>query len=147
MRITVKPEVRNNAMTSVLIKPHFSPCVIVVFLLTYLCVCVSLPSTCVCMDGFCFPRYGCISFNTVCARVCVCVRLPPKPPPCVIVVFLSTYLCVCVSLYWQGFQQVSLVLVVPSPQIYINELQKSDNVTDWKWPQVCQQNITQRSRV
>jgi hypothetical protein len=101
----------------------------------------------VCMDGFCFPRYGCISFNIVCARVCVCVRLAPKPPPCVIVVFLLTYLCVCVSLYWQGFQQVPLVLVVPSPQIYINELRKSSNVTGWKCPQVGQQHVTQRSRV
>ena len=71
----------------------------------------------------------------------------PDTPPCVIVVFLLTYLCVYVSLYWQGFQQVSLVLVVPSPQIYINELRKSDNVTGWKWPQVGQQNVTQRSRV
>ena len=78
--------------------PNPPPCVIVVFLLTYLCVCVSLPSTCVCMEGFCFPRYCCISFNIVCARVCVCVRLAPTPPPCVIVVSLLTYLCVCVSL-------------------------------------------------
>ena len=63
------------------------------------------------------------------------------------VVFFLTYLCVYVSVYWQGFQQVSLVLVVPLPQIYINELQKSDNVTGWKWLQVGQQNVTQRSRV
>jgi len=83
----------------------------------------------VCMGGFCFPRHGCISFNIVCARVCVCVRLAPKPPACVIVVFFLTYLCVCVSLCWQGFQQVPLVLVVSSPQICINELRKSSNVT------------------
>ena len=100
-----------------------------------------------CMEGFCLPRYCCISFNIVCARVCVCVRLAPKPPQCVIVVFLLTYLCVCVSLYWQGLQQMPLVLVVPSPQIYINEMRKSSNVTGWKCPQVGQQHVTQRSRV
>ena len=77
-------------------------CVIVVFflLVTYLSVCLSLPRTCVCMEGVCFPRYCCISFNIVCACVCVCVYFSPKNPPCVIVVFLLTYLCVCVSLYW-----------------------------------------------
>ena len=82
------------------------------------------------------------------ACVCVCVcDLAPKPPPCVIVVFLLAYLCVCVFLYWQGFQQVSLVLVVPSPEIYVNEVRKSSNVTCWKCPQVGQQKVTQRSRV
>ena len=79
--------------------------------------------------------------------MCVCVCLALNPPPCVIVVFLLTHLCVCVSLYWQGFQQVPLVLVVPSPQICINELKKSSNVTGWKSPQVGQENVTQRSRV
>ena len=79
--------------------------------------------------------------------MCVFVRLAPKPPPCVIIIFLLTYLCVCVSLYWQGFQQVPLVLVVPLPQIYINELRTSSTVTGWKCPQVGQKNVTQRSRV
>jgi len=76
--------------------PSPPPCIIVVFLLTYLCVCVSLPSTCVCMEGFCFPPYCCISYNIVCARVCVCA-FSPETATCVIVVFLFTYLCVCVS--------------------------------------------------
>jgi len=40
-----------------------------------------------------------------------------------------------------------LVLLVPSSQIYINELGKSSNVTGWKCPQVGQQNVTQRCRV
>ena len=35
-----------------------------------------------------------------------------------------------------------VVLVVPSPQIYINELRKSSNVTGWKCPQVGQQHVT-----
>ena len=99
------------------------------------------------MEGLCFSRYCCISFNIVCARLCVGGRLAPTPPPCIIVVFLLTYLCVCVSLYWQGFQEVPLVLVVPSPQIYIDELPKSDNITGWKWPQVGQKNVTPRFRV
>ena len=86
-----------------------------------------------------------VSLLTQCERVCVCVRTAPKPPPCVIVVFLLTYLCVCVSLYWQGFQQVPVVLVVPSAQIYMNELRKSSNVIGWKCPQVGQQHVTQRS--
>jgi len=79
--------------------PTTPPCVIVVSLLTCLFVCVFLPRTCVCMEGYCFPRYCCISFNILCACVCVCVCFSPETPPCVIVVFLSTYLCVCVSLY------------------------------------------------
>ena len=99
------------------------------------------------MEGFCFPRYCCISFNIVCARVCVCAFSPGTPPVCYCCVFLLTYLSVCVSLYWQSFQQVPLVLVVPSPQIYINEMRKSSDVTRWKCPQVGQQDHTQRSRV
>ena len=66
--------------------------------LTYLCVCVSLPSTCVCMEGFCFPPYCCISYNIVCARVCVYVRLAPKPPQVLLLYFFS-HICVYVYLY------------------------------------------------
>jgi len=82
----------------------------------------------------------------MCACVCVCALSPETPPVCYCCISFNI-LCVCVSLYWQGFQQVPLVLVVPSPQIYINEWRKSNNVTGWKCPQVGQQHITQRSRV
>jgi len=73
--------------------------------------------------------------------VCVCAFSPGTPPVCYCCVFLLTYLSVCVSLYWQSFQQVPLVLVVPSPQININEMRKSSYVTGWRYLQVGQQNV------
>ena len=123
---------------------HVTCVVIEVYSVIYRCVAEHL---CVYGGGL-FPSLLLYLFqHSVCTCVCVCVCLALNPPPCVIVVFLLTHLCVCVSLYWQGFQQVPLVLVVPSPQICINELRKSSNVTGWKCPQVGQQNVTQRSRV
>ena len=105
------------------------------------------PSTCVCMKGFYFPRYCCISFNIVCVRVFV-PRLAPTPlPVCYCCISLNISVCMCVFILARVSTSVLGTCCFFTTTMGINELRESSNVTGWKCPLVGKQNVTQRSRV